>query len=132
MGELNKVKPEKEIANFQPETTEEGVLTDYDIPSDNKDSTKTESEVAPSTDVPKDQVEKDLEEKVLTKKFIVGYTENYLIDLTKRSYIGPSEFLVYKHTGRNMLYFLKRINPEEKDAKYKLHMCVPASNNIKN
>ena len=85
--------------------------------------------VASESSNPKDQVEKDLEEKILTKEFIAKYAENNLIDLTEYSYVGPFEFLVYKHIGRNMLYFLQRINPEEKEAKYRLQMCVPAAGN---
>jgi hypothetical protein len=86
--------------------------------------------VASESSNTKDQVEKDLEDKILTKEFIAKYAENNLIDLTKRSYVGPFEFLVYKHIGRNMLYFLQRINPEEKEAKYRLQMCIPAAGNL--
>lgn len=81
---------------------------------------------------PKDQVEKDLEEKILTKEFIDKYAENNLTDLTEYSHIGPHEFLVYKHVGRNMLYFLRRVNPEKKQAEYRLQMCIPAAGNSAN
>jgi len=83
--------------------------------------------VASESSNPKDQVEKDLEEKILTKEFIDEYIKNNLDDLTDYSHVGPFEFLVYKHIGRNMLYFLQRINPEEKEAKYRLQMCIPAA-----
>lgn len=77
----------------------------------------------------KDKVEKCLEEKALTSEEIKKYaTDNQLTDLTECSYVGNYEFLVYKHTGNNMLYFLRRTNPEEEEARYSLQMCVPAAN----